>query len=1083
METSPTQTGYVLGLDIGIASVGAALLKADSILALHVRAFDKAETAKEGEPLNLIRRSARSSRRRLRRRAFRLLRLRRLLKRQGVTPSRQAAPTATTSPWQLRADGLSCALAPDEWASVLYHLVKHRGFQSNRKSEAKADEKVGRMLGGVSANQRRMLDGNWRTVGEMAAHDPVFAQAKRNKGGSYTHTFARADLEQELHALFEAQRAAGNTHVSKDFEQAVHALLMARRPTLSGANLLKMVGRCTFEPSEFRAPKASHSAERFVWLTRLNNLRVADDGQQRVLSDAERQGLIHLPFTQAKLTYKQVRKALDLPDSARFIGVDYWRKRKVGNELAAEDATLFEAKAFHVLRKAYEDAGLKTEWRRDAIDCDRLDALAYAQTVFKDDTEARAWMLQRGIEPSIVEAALNASFTDFIRLSVKALRKIVPFMEAGQRYDEAVQSAGYAHHSQIETGKKSRTIPRISKDDFANPVVYRALNQARKLVNAIVHEYGAPAEVHIELARELSKPFDERKQIEREQKAFRDDKEKQVAEFERQFGHAPRKDQLVKYRLYREQDGKCLYSLDAIDLARLDEDGYVEIDHALPYSRSFDDSMNNKVLVFTRENRDKGNCTPYEYLGGAEDSERWRHFKAFVEANPKFRLAKRTRLLRKDFGDEAAEGFRERNLTDTRYIARAFKALVERHLQLADGSDSRRCVVVSGQLTAFLRARWGLLKVREAGDLHHALDAAVVAACSHGMVKRLSDHARRDELERVRSGHVDPQTGEVLDISAVRKLESHFPTPWPYFRDELQACLSPQPALGLMHLPGWTPERAQAVQPVRVSRAPLRRGLGAAHQETIRSAKLLAEGKSSVKTPLADLKLRDLPNIVGFEDPRNAALIAALKQRLEAHGDDGKKAFKEPFYKPSQPGKTAPLVRTVNLSETQKSGLPVRRGQGMGIANNGAMLRVDIFTDGKRFHAVPLYVADAVRTELPNRAVVAFKPEDEWTLMDASAGYRFLFSLHANDWVQVSLKGENLPRVGYFSGLDRSTGAISLWAHDRNQAVGKDGLIRGIGIKTALSVEKFHVDLLGSLYPVRHEVRQPLRKSSSGKQG
>ncbi|EQD47118.1 CRISPR-associated endonuclease Csn1 family protein, partial [mine drainage metagenome] len=359
------------------------------------------------------------------------------------------------------------------------------------------------------------------------------------------------------------------------FEQAVHALLMARQPTLSGANLLKMVGRCTFESKEFRAPKASHSAERFVWLTRLNNLRVADDGQQRALSDAERHVLLRLPFMQAKLTYEQVRKALDLPDSSRFIGVDYWRKRKEGNELAAEDATLFEAKAFHVLRKAYEEAGLKTEWQRDATHPDRLDALAYAQTVFKDDTEASAWMLGQGIAPGIAEATLNVSFSDFVRLSVKALRKIIPFMEAGQRYDEAVLSAGYAHHNQVVTKLKSRSIPHISKDDFPNPVVYRALNQARKLVNAIVHEYGAPAEVHIELARDLSKPFDERRQIAREQKAFRDDKEKQVADFEQEFGHAPRKDQLAKFRLYKEQDGKCAYSLDTLDLSRLGEDGYV----------------------------------------------------------------------------------------------------------------------------------------------------------------------------------------------------------------------------------------------------------------------------------------------------------------------------------------------------------------------------------------------------------------------------------------------------------------------------------------------------------------------------
>lgn len=303
---------------------------------------------------------------------------------------------------------------------------------------------------------------------------------------------------------------------------------------------------------------------------------------------------MQLPFTQAKLTYKQARKAIGLADDVRFAGLDYWRKRKEGNELAAEDAPLFEAKAFHALRKAYEGAGLKTEWQRDAANTDRLDDLAYAQTVFKDDKEAREWMSARGIEPMIAEAVLDVSFSDFIRLSIKALRRIIPFMESGQRYDEAVQSADYVHHSQPVAHNKSRTIPRLSKDDFPNPVVYRALNQARKLVNAIVHEYGPPAEVHIELARDLSRPFDERQEIRREQQKYQDNKERQVQEFEHLFGHPPRKDQLVKFRLYHEQDGKCAYSLEPIDLRRLDEDGYVEVDHALPYSRSFNTAADSE---------------------------------------------------------------------------------------------------------------------------------------------------------------------------------------------------------------------------------------------------------------------------------------------------------------------------------------------------------------------------------------------------------------------------------------------------------------------------------------------------------
>ncbi|HUM99601.1 MAG TPA: type II CRISPR RNA-guided endonuclease Cas9 [Halothiobacillus sp.] len=1072
MEHAQLNFSYALGLDIGMASVGAAILADDHIHALHVRTFDKAETAKEGESLNLIRREARLTRRRIRRRAFRLLRLRRLFKRIGLIASHDTADFIdAASPWNWRAEGLERKLEPTEWAAVLYHLVKHRGFQSNRKSEVAEDEKAGQMLSGVSANQVRMKAGGWRTMGEMAARDDEFAHAKRNKGGAYTHTFARADLEDELRELFAAQRQHANAHSAPEFEAAVHELLMARKPTLSGENLLKMVGKCTFEPSEYRAPKASHTAERFVWLTRLNNTRITGLGITRSLSDDERLALINLPFTQAKLTYKQARKAANLAEQERFIGLAYRADKD------PESAVLFEAKAFYKLRKAYEDAGLKTEWARDAVNPERLDTLAFAQTAYKDDREAREFLAKQSVEPAIIEAVLHVSFSDFVRLSLKALRKIIPHMNAGMRYDEAVLAAGYAHHSDLNQAvTKTRRIPRINKEDFPNPVVYRALNQARKLVNAIIDEYGPPARVHIELARDLSKPWDERKQIERDQKTFRDNKEKNADKFRELFGQAPKKDQLDKLRLYDEQDGKCAYSLTPLDLRRLDENGYVEIDHALPYSRSFDNGMNNKALVLTHINRDKGNQTPYEYLGGAHDDPRWHAFEIAVRSNKKIRQAKRDRLLRKDFSETEATGFRERNLTDTRYIARAFKTLVETHLQLSDDSAAKRCVVVSGQLTAFLRARWGLLKVRADGDLHHALDAAVVAAASHSMVKRLSDHSRHNELAEVRSQFVDPVTGEVADINALRQLEAHFPSPWPHFRHELMAWLNPNPALQLEHLPDYPKQYLRFAHPVRVSRAPLRRGLGQAHQETIRSAKRLDEGLSSVKTSLENLKLKDIERIVGWDDPRNEKLIAAISQRLQTHGDDGKKAFKEPLYKPSKPGKVAPIVRSVNLTDTQKSGLPVRGG----IANNGSMLRVDIFTDGKKFYAMPLYVADAVKPELPNRAVVAFKPEDEWTVMEADKGYRFLFSLHPNDWVRIQQKGKPLLE-GYFSGLDRATGNISFWAHDRNQSVGKEGLIRGIGIKTALSVEKLHVDMLGRLYPAKPETRQALRRLNKGR--
>ncbi|OGW14125.1 MAG: type II CRISPR RNA-guided endonuclease Cas9, partial [Nitrospinae bacterium RIFCSPLOWO2_12_FULL_47_7] len=405
---------YTLGLDIGMASAGAALILPEQkrILNLYVRAFDKAETDKEGESLNKIRRESRLTRRRIRRRAHRLLRLARLMKRVGLID--EASPNAFTltnaTPWDLRAEGLDRLLEPREWASSLYHILKHRGFQSTRKSEAKADEKAGEMLSGVKQNQALLETGNrYRTMGELAARHEDFKENKRNKGGSYSHTFSRADLEDELNKLFGAQRGFGNHFASADFQAKAQELLMARRPALSGDALIKMVGKCTFEKNEFRAPKASYRAERFIWLGKLNNLKIVQGGDARPLSDDERRSIIDFPFKKAKLTFKQARKVLALGDHCRFNLLSY-RTDSKGKDKDPEETTFFEAKAFHALRKAYEDAELSFEWKRDSADTDRLDALAYALTCYKEDNESRGDLAAQGIEEPIISAVLEESF-------------------------------------------------------------------------------------------------------------------------------------------------------------------------------------------------------------------------------------------------------------------------------------------------------------------------------------------------------------------------------------------------------------------------------------------------------------------------------------------------------------------------------------------------------------------------------------------------------------------------------------------------------------------------------------------------
>ena len=1115
---APATSGgeVVFGLDIGIASVGWAVLGSDRIIDLGVRAFDKAETAKEGESLNLTRRTARLMRRRLRRKASRMKKVARLLVDNGVIENRHVlagSQTGMTNPWILRKDALDRCLNADEFARVIYHLCKHRGFHwQSRAEEKQADngsDDGGRVKTCLADTQKRLREKGYRTAAEMVLAE--FPDAQRNKHGDYSKSLSRVMLSEELALIFSCQRRLLNPLATDSLESALlgngdrkSGLFWKQEPALAGKNLLAMLGKCTFEKSEYRAPKASFSAERHVWLTRLNNLRIVIEGKRRPLNSAERELVLPLPYQQSSpFSYKQLRNALVkkgyLEDSFRFAGLAYpsEHQKLSGKSKDPENDILIRLPAWQLIRKSLTDAGLKTEWENiagaaHAGNPELLDQIAWILSVYKDDTEVTNELEKLALPRSsqLIRVLSECRFDQFSNLSLKALGRILPHMENGLRYDEAVALVPeYGHHSQLSSGDIDRSVYlptlysggdrngtlRFNPDLEVprNPVVLRALNQARKVVNALVQVYGSPQCVHIEMARDLSRPLDERRKVEKAQTEYRERNERDKAVFLDTFGQEAKGQLFEKWQLYREQQGKCAYSLQAISIERLFEPGYVEVDHALPYSRSFDDSRNNKVLVLATENRAKGNRTPYEYLTSFKDGERgerWRRYVSFVEDNPAYRVAKRNRLLRKDFSSQEEGEFRERNLNDTRYICRFFKNYVEKYLALS--GENRRCVVVNGQLTAFLRARWGLVKERGESDRHHAMDATVVASCTHGMVKRLADYARNREIRYLRTGLVDTATGHVENPAAFDQLQKHFPEPWPHFRNELLLRLfeDDPDALRkeLMEMQTYTATDLQQVRPVFISRAPQRRNGGAAHKETIYSQppSLVESGSVKQKIALTSLTIKDIDTLI---DPhRNHLLYEALRSRLIAHHGKADKAFgpDNPFYKPDNQGRpNGPIVRTVTKLIPSMSGIPVRGG----IAKNDTMLRVDVFTRSGKFYLVPVYVHHRVKG-LPDRAIVAGKPESAWDLMDDSC--LFMFSLYPNDLVHITLKTKKW--LGYFAGCNRSTGGINIWLHDRDRSKSENGQISGIGVKIALSVEKLHVDVLGRIYPAHPEMRHDL---------
>lgn len=696
------------------------------------------------------------------------------------------------------------------------------------------------------------------------------------------------------------------------------------------------------------------------------------------------------------------------------------------------------------------------------ISREQLDAAGTALTNPENEDKLREALKQAEFEPLEIEALLTLpSFAGYGHISVKACRKLIPYLEQGMNYNDACQAAGYDFQGR-QNGEKAQFLPASTEEmeDITSPVVRRAVAQTIKVINAIIREQGeSPVSIHLELAREMNKNFQQRSELD---KAMRDnsaENERLMKELNELFpGRTVTGQDLVKYRLWKEQDGRCAYSIQPLELDKvITVSGYAEVDHIVPYSISFDDRRTNKVLVLASENRQKGNRLPLQYLQGKRRDD----FIVYTKANVK-NFRKRQNLLKERLSEEDGKGYIQRNLQDTQYIAAFMLNYIRNHLAFADcsGAGKRRVVAVNGAVTAFLRKRWGLSKVRADGDLHHAVDAAVIACTTQGMIKRVSDFCKRAETTAVRN--------------------EHFPEPWPHFRDELTQRLSACPQEDLMKINPvyYATVDISSIQPVFVSRMPRHKVTGAAHEETIRSQ--VNEQYTAVRKSITELSLDKDGKIKDYFNPSSDTLLyEALKKRLTEFGGNAKKAFAEPFYKPRADGPPGAQVRKVKVVAKMNNTIPVRSGGG--VAKGGNMIRIDVYyVPGDGYYWVPIYVADTVRPELPNKAVLRGKSMEDWKEMKEE---NFLFSLYDNDLILVEreepinfslVNGDStLPNkfsvkkvLVYYKSGNISNAAIKVETHDGAY------VFEGMTFGTVRKIQKYQVDILGNYVPVKKEKRQ-----------
>ena len=394
----------------------------------------------------------------------------------------------------------------------------------------------------------------------------------------------------------------------------------------------------------------------------------------------------------------------------------------------------------------------------------------------------------------------NISFAyDYGNLSSRAIHKILPFLKEGFIYSEACEKAGYNHSKrsltkdEIENKQLNDSLELLPKNSLRNPVVEKILNQMINVVNSLIEEYGKPDEIRIELARELKKSAKERNELTTAINTSKKDHEKIVKILQAppfNIVHPSRND-IIRYKLYEELESvgyKTLYTNTYIPKEKLFSKEF-DIEHIIPQALMFDDSFANKTLEKRDANIEKGKMTAYDYVlekRGEFGIEEYCKSVETLFSNGKIGKNKKRNLLMK--GNEIPNGFIERDLRDSQYIAKKAKEILESVVKVVN--------TTTGSVTDRLREDWQLINIMQElnwdkyekcgqtecyknrdGNVirkinnwtkrndhrHHAMDALTIAFTKSSYIQYLNNLNAR--IEKSTDDYIDLDTVEISKLN------------------------------------------------------------------------------------------------------------------------------------------------------------------------------------------------------------------------------------------------------------------------------------------------------------------------------
>lgn len=489
------------------------------------------------------------------------------------------------------------------------------------------------------------------------------------------------------------------------------------------AFISRMKNKCTYVMGEDVLPVNSLLYSQFVFLNELNNLKI-----NGVKNEQARQAIYEYAQTHKKVTVKNCIKLLEsrgiIPAGSTadiFSGIDgdfkaslspWYDLRFLGDKINSHRDMCEQIIIWITLIS--DKSRLEKRIRREYGDIlsdeeiKKFKGLNYSKW-----GRFSAKLLNGIVSPDCVDEngqcltiiqAMRLKGENFMQLmSVK-----YGFQKAVDDYNaENIPSRGVTYN--------------MVNDMRCSPSVKRAIWRTVTLVREICKIIGnPPRKIFIETAREVKddsrkgkRTVSRKQQIIDLYKNIKDEERDWIEEIQSAPDMKFNSDKLI---LYYRQLGRSMYSGKVIPLDQVFNTNVCDIDHIYPQSKIKDDSLDNRVLVFKTENLAKGDRYPLSEDIRAKMRLFWLSLKekGLISERKYERLSRNTPLSQDELAD-----FINRQLVSTRQSTKEAAHILQKMLPETDIVYAK-----AGNAAAF-KDKYGIIKVRDVNDLHHAKDAYI----------------------------------------------------------------------------------------------------------------------------------------------------------------------------------------------------------------------------------------------------------------------------------------------------------------------------------------------------------------------